>query len=152
MNRYWTRDGYLAHYGVTGMKWGIRRAIGALSARIKKNAANRASHPDRRPLETAQRNSDRYMTLRTKAGIAKRKADEADIGIARKHKMIFNNGKAVRKMSNAEMERVLKNPHLQKSLSDLNTKQMTNFRKATAITIGLYGALVVASALTGSTR
>jgi hypothetical protein len=141
------------------MRWGIRRAAGAigtaarkLGERVRTNAAKRASHPDRRLLETAQRNGKTYMTYRQKANIAKRQADEVDIRIARKHKMIVDNGKAVRKMSNDEISAILKSPKLQKSLSDLNDKQMKNARTTAAVVLGLYGALIVGARIAGGNR
>ena len=100
---------YLAHYGVLGMKWGVRKKTpSADSAKVKairKKSVDEMSNQDLRDANNRLQLESQYKQLTKKTGIGK-KAVKAFIGTAGTITAVTAAAKTYKKVGNAALDKL----------------------------------------------
>lgn len=133
-------DGILEHYGVRGMKWGVRKARPTYDA-INSKTGDRAPVPYNPKKITVTHNPDGTVSIGSKSKRAmqahqkdlneafrKIMPDAADSVRALEARTLAKTA-GINKLSNAELDHLIKRTNLEKKYSELYPKQKTAMDK-----------------------
>lgn len=121
---------YLEHYGVKGMRWGIRRTLEQLGHRkpFRRKSYEGPEQSDSRPIRGAKIINKEQWLLKRRERVEKRAEKKAREDIARREKILQNPTllyKHRKEFSSEEIRKAMSNIQMEQNLQQLSMNQLS---------------------------